>query len=123
MFSAPIPPSISAALLVAIDEIQDKERRKKMWDNVCYLRGKLSKTNFIVLNSETPIIPILLGKESDCINTSRKLLKRGIYAPCYRYPAVEKNKARLRLTITSNHTFNLIDVLISALLDIKKGSN
>ena len=119
MFSVAIPPSIAAAAIAAIEEIQlNSELRKKLWENVEYLRGNLQKLRFDTLNSQTPIIPILIGEEKKAIEFAELLFKREIYAPCIRWPAVPKGKARIRFIVMAPHTKEQINKLLNVCQEI-----
>jgi 8-amino-7-oxononanoate synthase len=121
MFSAPIPPAISAGIMSSIDFVSDEpERRETLWDNVSYLKENLGKYGFNTLGSQTQIVPIFIGDENKAINASRKLLDQGIFISCVRWPAVPHAESRLRLTVSSQHTRHQIDTLIRALIKIKK---
>ncbi|MEA2088824.1 MAG: 8-amino-7-oxononanoate synthase [Patescibacteria group bacterium] len=124
IFSTAMTPASSAALIEALKVIEDEpEIREKMWKNVKYLRESFNKIGFDTITSETQIIPVLIGKEEKAIEFARKLLAKGIFAPCVRWPAVRKNKARIRFTVMSEHTKEQIDYLLQCCCDIGKDLN
>ena len=55
------------------------------------------------LAGETAILPILVGKDEDAWELSNRLRKKGVIVPPAVYPAVPKNKARLRFCVISEH--------------------
>lgn len=121
MFSTAMTPMASAALVEVLRVIEEEpEWRNKLWDNREYLYSGLKELGFDTLTSETQIIPILIGRDEDAIKFSRMLFERGIFAPCVRWPAVEKNTARIRFTIMATHTKEQIDKLLHACGAIKK---
>jgi 7-keto-8-aminopelargonate synthetase-like enzyme len=64
IFSVNLPPAIAAAIIAAIEEIQkNPDLRRKLLENAKYLRENLQKLGFNTLNSETQIVPILIGEE------------------------------------------------------------
>ncbi len=120
IFSAPIPPAIVSGLVTAIDIIAiESERRIRLWSNIDYLKNKLKQNNFNTLKSETQILPVYIGDERKAVETSRKLLEYGIFAPCMRWPAVAKGESRLRITMTSSHTIEQIDTFIETLIRVR----
>ena len=121
IFTAPIAPPVVYGLIKAI-EIAEKEswRREAVIKNSDYLREKLIDLGVNVCNSNTQIIPILIGNEDKAIKASRLLLERGIFIPAARWPAVPKSMARLRITVSSSHTQSQIDFLIENIKIIKK---
>lgn len=121
MFSTAMTPMASAVLITALKIIEEEpEWRKKMWDNANYFRQGLQKRGFNTITSETQIIPILIGSDKNAIQFSRRLFEEGIFAPCVRWPAVEKDKARIRFTIMATHTNEQMDRVLEACALIKK---
>ena len=55
------------------------------------------------LASETAIVPILVGRDEDAFLLSNKLREYGVFVPPAVYPAVPRNKARLRFCVISEH--------------------
>ncbi len=120
IFSAPIPPVIACGLLRAIDIVSSEpQRRIRLWSNINYLKNRLDEHGFNTLRSETQIIPIFIGEEKKAILVSRRLLELGYFLPCIRWPAVERGKSRLRLTLMADHTKEHIDGLLRALISVK----
>ncbi len=58
----------------------------------------------IAADSETAIIPIIIGDEAVALNISQELYEQGILIPAIRYPTVAKGAARLRAALMSTHT-------------------
>ncbi|MCX6718453.1 MAG: aminotransferase class I/II-fold pyridoxal phosphate-dependent enzyme [Candidatus Staskawiczbacteria bacterium] len=121
IFTAPIAPPVVYGLIKAI-EIAEKEpwRRKKLLENAEYLRGKLKELNFNTGASNTQIMPIIIGDEKKAMQASNLLLERNIFIPAARWPAVPQKQARLRTTLTCDHTFEQIDYLVDTLVEIRK---
>lgn len=116
IFSAPIPPSISASIIAAITVAKNNpELRDHLWENSAYLRTSLQKIGFNTLSSETQIIPVLIGDEKKCAQLSRELLDSGILAPCIRWPAVPWGKSRIRLIARATNTQEHIDYLLQTM--------
>ena len=65
--------------------------------------------------SQSAIQPIIVGSPERAVALSEGLKQRGIWATAIRQPTVPKNQDRLRITLTSNHTSQDIDVLLDAL--------
>src|SRR3989344_276815 len=121
IFSAPIPPVIAAGLIKSIDIVSSEpQRRERLWGNVSYLHEQLAKHDFDTLESQTQIIPIVIGDEKKAITVSRRLLEKGYFIPCIRWPAVAHGASRLRLTLMADHTKEHMDGLVKALVSIKE---
>jgi glycine C-acetyltransferase len=120
MLSAPLPPSIAAGLNKSV-EIASREpwRREKAWDNAEYFRSRVHDIGYSTGESETLIIPVIIGDESKAIQATELLYEKGIIAPNARFPAVALNNARLRFVMTAMHEKDEIDYLLKSLAEIK----
>lgn len=115
IFSAPIPPAVSAGLVEAIKIAStDNKLRENLWNNVNHVREELKKMGFNILG-ETNIIPILVGNEKKAVSFSRELFENNVFIPAVRWPAVPEGQARLRLTIMATHNNSHIEKLLQAL--------
>src|SRR3990167_559142 len=113
IFSTALPPAASAVTLEAIHLISENPHIvRSLKNNTTYLIENLRKNNLNVLETETPIIPILIGDEAKAIHFSEKLFEAGILAPCVRWPVVPKGKARIRCVVMATHTQKHMDRLI-----------
>ncbi len=68
------------------------------------LRHRLQEENLDTLNSQSQIIPILVGDNKRTLRISQKLQEEGILAIPIRPPTVPAGTARLRLSVTYAHT-------------------
>lgn len=61
VFSAAITPQVTGSVLKALELIKTRpEIRKKLWNNVNYLRNRLQKAGFDIGESVSPIFPIMV---------------------------------------------------------------
>lgn len=91
--------------------------RKKLSKNIESLSSGLKKLGFNI-TSETHIIPIIIGSEKTALEFGSYLYKNGVFAQPIRFPTVPKNKARIRISVTSwlskKHIEAALDVFDSA---------
>jgi len=121
MFSGAFLGALAKGILKALEVIKrEKWRRIKCWENAKYLKNKLEEAGFNTLNSQTPIIPILIGDEKKAIDISKDLLERGIFSPPFRWPAVPKGKSLMRFTVTCEYTKEQLDRLVENLIIVGK---
>jgi 7-keto-8-aminopelargonate synthetase-like enzyme len=71
-------------------------------------------------DSNSPIIPLIIGSETAAMEMSQRLSERGIFVPAIRFPTVPKGKARLRVTVTAGHTAEDIQTFLKELDDISR---
>ena len=99
--------------------INEPERRQRLHKNIQYFRKALSKTALELLDSITAIQTIIIGENEQALWFSKQLEDRRLLALAIRPPTVPKNTARLRITLSSEHTQQQIDQLVNALLEIE----
>jgi 7-keto-8-aminopelargonate synthetase-like enzyme len=105
IFSTGLPPSVLAAASTSIDLIvEGSNLRRSLLENACFFRKGLRELGFDIGESETQIIPIIIGDEERTIKFNQKLLENGIHAPAIRPPTVPKQKSRIRVSLMANHT-------------------
>ncbi len=110
IYSTALPPSVCAASLAAIAVVeQDPERRDRLWKNRSRFVKGLKSIGISTGNSETPIIPIVIGDSGRALKAAERLFECGIYASAIRPPTVPVNAARIRTTVTAAHTEDDID--------------
>ena len=120
--ASPLPPPSTAAAIAAIEYIKNNPSLvESSRRNAEYLRTKLKENKFNILETQTPIIPIMLFDEQKAIKFADILLQNCILAPCVRWPAVPWGKARIRCVVMANHTVSQIDKVVEACIVARKG--
>jgi 7-keto-8-aminopelargonate synthetase-like enzyme len=77
--------------------------QEKLHANIAFLKERLEDAGFIIGNSSSQIIPIMIGSENTAMEFSTELLRAGVFAQAIRYPTVKRGSARLRLSVTAAH--------------------
>lgn len=109
------PPSTAAAAMAALSIVQDDPaRRARLWNNRDRLAGGLAALGYRLAESESPILPVLIGDAAKTLRLADRLLELGVYAPAIRPPTVPKGTSRIRTSITSEHTSEQLDTVLSA---------
>jgi 8-amino-7-oxononanoate synthase len=115
MFSAALPPTCVAAVLKAIDIIKSEpQRRKRLWDNTHKLKNGFKSLGFNTLQSQTPIVPVVIGDEKKCFAVWKALYEMGIFTTPVIPPAVTLQHTLLRVCITATHTDKHIEQILGA---------
>ncbi|MCP3659867.1 MAG: pyridoxal phosphate-dependent aminotransferase family protein [Bacteroidetes bacterium] len=115
-FSTAMPASIIAGLIEVFKMfLEDKAGRKKLWDNINYLKSNLNKLGFHTGEAKSGIIPIIVGDEEKLINFHKDLREAGLYTNIVSYPAVRRKECRLRLCAMSSLTISDMNEAISIL--------
>ena len=105
IFTTGLPPAIVASIQAAIQVVQlENWRQKEVLAKASWVREELAKAGFNLFNSESQIIPILVGRNEATLEFSRRLFDVNILAVAIRPPTVPPNTARLRLSIMATHS-------------------
>jgi 7-keto-8-aminopelargonate synthetase-like enzyme len=65
-------------------------------------------------NTQTPIIPIIIGEDYETFRITMKLLEEGVYVNPVVSPAVEKGRSLLRTSYTPTHTREQLEFALGA---------
>jgi len=115
LFSNSLAPNICAASLKVFEMLnQSTELRDKLEKNTHYFRKGMQEQGFDVDNGDHPIVPIMLGDAVLAQKMSQELLKLGVYAIGFFYPVVPQGKARIRTQLSAAHSFEDLDIAITA---------
>ncbi|MBD3184046.1 aminotransferase class I/II-fold pyridoxal phosphate-dependent enzyme [Candidatus Poribacteria bacterium] len=115
VFSSSLPPEQVYGIIKSLQIIQNKpELRERLWKNIDHLKSGLKSIGFKTVESETQIIPIIIGDEEKSKKMARLMFDMGILAPSVTYPAVPEGKSRIRCTVMATHTPQQIDKALEA---------
>ena len=116
IFSTGLPPALLSNNLSSVDKVASADlERLRLKENTEFIRTFLGKENFQTIESSSPIIPIIIGKDKDALSISEHLKNDGIIAVAIRPPTVPEDTSRIRLTITASHTDEDIKRLTNSL--------
>lgn len=109
-FSTNFPPSVAASVLAGIEVMQsDKSLHENLWRNVKYMKENLKSLGFQTGQTESAIIPVLIGDELTQKKMSRRFHEEGIYVNAIPHPAVPKGQERFRFSVMATHTCEDLD--------------
>lgn len=115
IYSTALPPAVLGAIDAALDLIPEMNAdREKLLSNANYLRSGLKNLGFDCGESETQIVPIIVGSEKVALALSLHLEQNGLFVPAIRPPTVPDGTARLRISLSSQHTQEHINTLLTA---------
>lgn len=115
IFSAALPAPNAAAVLAALDIIETEPQHvQSVWDNANYMRGKLKELGYNTGDSNTPIIPVIIGDQYKTALTWAALVEAGVYTNPVIPPATPPNGALLRTSYTATHTYAHLDRALEA---------
>ncbi|MGC8838722.1 MAG: glycine C-acetyltransferase [Anaerolineae bacterium] len=110
LFSSAVTPADTAACLAAVDLLeQSTELVDRLWENTRYFKQGMRELGFDIGQSQTPIVPVMLGEAKLAKEFSNRLFEEGVFAMGIGYPTVPKGKARIRVMNTAAHTREDLD--------------
>jgi glycine C-acetyltransferase len=120
LFSNTLAPAIAGASLKVLEMLQESTKyRDKLEENTKYFRQEIKKIGLTIIESEHPIVPIMLGDAVLSQKMAERLLEKGVYAIGFYYPVVPKGKARIRAQISAAHTKEDLDFALRAFKETK----
>ncbi len=115
MFSAALPAPNAAVVLKAVEIIENESFRvQKLWDNAEYMRAGFKKLGFNTGQSNTPVIPVIIGDEYRTVLTWLALVEEGVYTNPVVPPGVPPNKSLLRTSYMATHEKEHLDRALKA---------
>lgn len=115
IYSASMPPASVATVLAALDVIEEEpERREALWRNTRRMQDGLESLGYDIGESETPVIPVLIGDLAEMIVLWKQMFDSGIFTNPVIPPAVPEHSCRLRISMMATHTDEQIDYVLEA---------
>ncbi len=124
IFSTALPPAVSGANLAAIEVAEEyHEGRNRLHGLSLWLRKAIEMRLGLWTPGLFHIIPIIIGENQKAVSLAEHLLKKGFLVRAIRPPTVPEGQARLRISLTTNHSTGDLEDLVETLADgISKAS-
>jgi len=122
IFSTALAPSLAAGATASVKHLKSSQvERAVMHARAYQLKLLLHSNGLPMLPSESHIVPVLVGNAAKA-KAATDLLSRkhGIYVQPINYPTVPRGTERLRLTPSPFHTKEMLDEIVTALIDVWK---
>lgn len=121
LLSGSHPPAVVAACMAAIDVLESEPHHvRNLWKNTDYFRKRIQELGFDTGNSQTPIIPVIIGDSGAAKEFSQRLFSEGVFALPIVFPMVAKDKARIRTIMNAALTREDLDEALTAFEGIGK---
>ena len=116
VYTTAMPPALAAATSTAIDIARFEDwRRAKLRRLVAHFRHGANERGIDLIESRTPIQPVLIGTSRAALIAAQRLESDGYFVPAIRPPTVAQGKARLRVTFSALHDEADVETLLNAL--------
>ncbi|MEW6311884.1 MAG: 8-amino-7-oxononanoate synthase [Pseudomonadota bacterium] len=112
------PPAVACATLKSMELLRSEGwRREHLQRLVARLREGAAQIGLTLMDSPTPIQPVLIGDSARALRLSALLRERGILVGAIRPPTVPAGSARLRITLSATHSEAQLERLLQALAE------
>jgi glycine C-acetyltransferase len=115
LFSSAMTMPDVAACIEATAMLQESEDRvQRLWENAALFKEAMQKLGFDTGQTETPIVPVMLGEAPLAQQFSRRLFEEGVFAMAIGFPTVPQGKARIRVMNSAAHSKDDLEVGLAA---------
>jgi len=116
IFSTALPPAVIGANLAAVNLLEEEpERRSRVCKLASELRRALKEDLGISTPSESQIVPVIVGDSQSALSLAKSLRDAGFFVKAIRPPTVPEGMARIRLSVTANHSSKNMHQLLEAM--------
>ena len=125
LLSTAHPPGIVAANIASIEVVENEPQHvKKVWENTNYFKKEVQGMGFNTGNSETPIIPLIIGDPSKAQELARILFEEeNVYGTPIVFPMVARELSRIRVQMNALLTKDDLDYALRAIEKVGKKLN
>ena len=121
IYTTAMPAALAEATRASLKLVKSENwRREKLNELIKRFRLAVAEMGYELMDSMTPIQPIVIGDSDKATAISQQLFDLGFHVSAIRPPTVEQGKARLRVTFNAEHSFEQLQQLINALEIISK---
>jgi len=113
IYSTALPPSVLASSLKSLQIINKSNLAEKTLKNAEYFCELMD-----LPKPQSAIVVLVLFDAVKTVEISKNLQDRGFLVGAIRYPTVEKNKARLRITFSAQHKKSNIEKFVKILKNL-----
>ena len=119
LFSNSLAPIITATTIKVIEMLENNPSLlTRLNENTTLFRNQMTDVGFTIVPSSHPIVPIMLFDAKIAGEFAHRLLSKDIYVISFSYPVVPKEKARIRVQLSAQHSTDQIQMAIEAFTSI-----
>lgn len=121
LFSNSLSPVIVGASIKVFEILErDTVLRDTLEWNTNYFKRGMLEAGFDIIDGDSAIVPVMLYDAKLSQIMADKLLEKGVYVIGFFFPVVPKDKARIRVQLSSAHTQEHLDKAIKAFVEVGK---
>ncbi len=117
LLSTAHPPSVVAACIAVIKVVESEpEHVQRLWDHTNYFKKEVQSMGYNTGNSQTPIIPLIVGDPGKAQELARILFEEeNIFTTPIVYPMVARELSRIRVQMNALLTRDDLNIALSAI--------
>jgi 8-amino-7-oxononanoate synthase len=120
IFNTALPPYFASQVAAGMSFAADaKSERARLIELSAFLRRALRSSGFYIAGIESQIVPVILGYNDAALYFAGYLQSRGFGVRAIRPPTVPPGSARLRLSLTANHSEEILANLVAAMVQAR----
>jgi glycine C-acetyltransferase len=121
LFSSAMTVPDVAACIESVNLLQEStDLVEKLWSNAEYFKKSMSDYGFDTGQTQTPIVPVMLGEAQLAQTFSRRLFEEGVFAMAIGFPTVPRGKARIRVMNSAAHSQSDLDAALAIFRKVGK---
>lgn len=118
VYTTALPPALAAATRASLALLREEAwRRDHLNALIKEFRSLAQQAELPLMESQTAIQPLLVGSADAALRLSEQLKERGILISAIRPPTVPPGTARLRITLSADHSLDDVNHLVAVLSD------
>jgi 8-amino-7-oxononanoate synthase len=118
IYSTALPPQVVACNLASIDLVKEEPKRRHKLLRLSNFLRKTLKDRGLKVRGASQIIPLIVGDNLKTIVLAKRLQEKGFWVLAIRPPTVPQKEARLRFSLTTYHTKEILQRLIDEICNI-----
>ena len=116
---APSPPVVAGLMKALEVATRDSSLRDLLWKNTAYLKKGLVDLKLNIGNSESQVIPIIIGSDGEkLIKFAYEIQRRGLFLQPVDFPAVPADSRRFRISVSTQFTKEQMDTALTIIEDV-----
>jgi 8-amino-7-oxononanoate synthase len=116
IYTTAMPPAIAAATSTSLALLSKESwRRDNLQQRIAQFRAGAKRLGLSMVDSTTPIQPVLLGDDALVLKVAAQLKQNYILVGAIRPPTVPEGTSRLRITFSAAHSLQDVEQLLAAL--------
>jgi len=122
LLSTAHPPGVVAGNIASIEVVESEpEHVQRLWDNTNYFKKEVQNMGYNTGNSQTPIIPLIIGDPGKAQELARLLFEEeNVYGTPIVFPMVARELSRIRVQMNALLTKDDLNTALAAIEKVGK---